>query len=177
MMLSRIIAVVAVVAVMPFAPAVAQFGGIPGMPGGPSAPGFGAPSAPPPECQKLLELRAAVEKHGNALQAANKRKVEPTVACRLFKNYLAADLNFIKGIQKSGATCGVPPDVPAKLKAGHAKAAEVGKQVCEVAELGPRPVGPSLSDALGTPLVPDETTTTRTGPGTFDTLTGNPLTR
>jgi hypothetical protein len=36
------------------------------------------------------------------------------------------------------------------------------------------PTGPSLSDALGTPIVPDASTT-RTGPGTYDTLTGNPL--
>ena len=38
-----------------------------------------------------------------------------------------------------------------------------------------RPTGPSLSDALGTtPTVPDAAAT-KSGAGTFDTLTGNPL--
>jgi hypothetical protein len=53
----------------------------------------------------------------------------------------------------------------------------MGKQVCEVAAQGARPAAPSLSDALGTtPTMPDASAANR-GPGTFDTLSGNPLQR
>ena len=58
---------------------------------------------------------------------------------------------------------------------GHEHATQLAKQVCDVAaQGGPRPAGPSLSDALGSATVPDASTT-KTGRGTFDTLTGNAL--
>jgi hypothetical protein len=163
------------IAVM-LSPASAQFGGMPGMPG---SPGFGAaPSAPPPACQQLLNLRDETQKHAAAIQAANQRKAPPTEACKLFKSFLAADTKMIKAIVDNGAQCGVPPEVPVQMKAGHAKADQVAKQVCEIAAQGPRPTGPSLSDALGTtPTVPNTTTGPKTGGGPFDTLTGNALAR
>jgi hypothetical protein len=171
---SRALAVAALLALMPL-PATAQFGNMPGLPGGPGpGPGFGPPAAPPAACQELLKLRADVEKHGIALQNANKKKSPPDVACKLFKNYLAAEMKMIKGIEANLATCGIPPTVPAQLKGNYAKAKQVADRVCEIAARGPVPTGPSLSDALGTPIVPDASTT-RTGPGTYDTLTGNPL--
>ena len=43
-------------------------------------------------------------------------------------------------------------------------------------EEGPRPKAPSLSDAIKSPSV-DTAKNTKTGRGTFDTLTGNPLAR
>jgi hypothetical protein len=137
-------------------------------------PGFGPPAAPPAACEGLLKLRADVEKHGIALQNANKKKAPPDVACKLFKNYLAAEMKMIKGIEANLTTCGIPPAVPAQLKGNYAKAKQVADRVCEIAARGPAPSGPSLSDALGTPIVPDASTT-RAGPGTYDTLTGNPL--
>jgi hypothetical protein len=52
--------------------------------------------------------------------------------------------------------------------------------VCDAAAnggAGARPAAPTLSDALGsTPTVPDATNT-KTGKGTYDTLTGNALSR
>ena len=38
----------------------------------------------------------------------------------------------------------------------------------------PKPKAPTLSDAIGTPPL-DTANNTKTGRGTFDTLTGNPL--
>jgi hypothetical protein len=70
----------------------------------------------------------------------------------------------------------VPPDVIKKVQAGHAKATEMGKKVCDTAAQGPRPAGPSLSDALGVaPSIPDSSATKRGQ--TFDTLSGSPLVR
>jgi len=160
----------------------AQFGGMPGMPGGmPGAPGgFGAPppqAGPPPACQQLMVLRDETQKHGMAIQKANERKATVQEACRLFRNYLSAEVKFIKGLEENTRTCGVPPDAIKQVKDSHAKASEVGKQVCEAAKQGPRPAGPSLSDALGAgPVVPDSSRPTGGG-GAFDTLNGNVLSR
>jgi hypothetical protein len=163
----------------------AQFGGMPGMPGSPGMPGagpgmgspFGQPQQPPPACQKLLAARDETQKHAQVLQAAGQKKAKPDELCKLFKAYLAAESKLIKGLEEGGATCGVPPEVPKQVKGQHAKASEMGKNICDMAAQGPRQAAPTLSDALGTtPVVPD-TTATKRGPGTFDTLEGSPLVR
>jgi hypothetical protein len=159
----------------------AQFGGMPGMPGGmpggvPGGGGFsGPPMAPPPGCQQLLTLRDETQKHGMAIQKANERKASVQEACRLFKNFLAAETKFMKGIEEHGRTCGAPPDLLKQMKESHAKAAQIGKDVCEAAAQGPRPAGPSLSDALGASPTISDGTAKRSG--TFDTLSGNVLAR
>jgi hypothetical protein len=152
--------------------AAAQFGGMPGFPGGFQP----QPAQPPPQCQQLLKIRADVQKHGEALQDANKRKATVQVACKLFKNYLSAESKMLRAIEKDGPSCGVPANVSDQIKANHAQASKVGQQVCEAAAHASRPAGPSLSDTLGTgaPL-PDKGSTK--GAGTFDTMTGNPLGR
>ena len=186
MTLSRALPVVLVLTVLPLAPAAAQFGGMPGMPGSqgmPGAPGmpgagFGAPQAPPPACQHLLSYRDETQKHGQALQEAGKKKAPPDEVCKLFKAFLGAEGKLLKGLEENSAQCGVPPEVIKQVKAGHSKASQVGKQVCDVAAQGARPAGPSLSEALGTtPTVPDSATASKRGPGTFDTLNGSPLAR
>ncbi len=184
MTLSRALPLVLVLAVLPLWPAAAQFGGMPGMPGSPGmSPGtpgspFGAApqQGPPPACQQLLVSRDDVAKHGQALQAAGQKKVGPEELCKLFKVFLAAETKMVKGLEEHSATCGVPPEVIKQVKTGHGKAAQMGKQVCEAAAQGPRQAAPTLSDALGTtPIVPDASTATKRGGGTFDTLTGSPL--
>ena len=166
------------IVVLMLRPAEAQFGGMPGMPGSPGASGFGAPQqGPPPECQQLLTLRDETQKHGQALSAAGKKKVPPDQACKLFKAFLAAETKMIKGLDQLGPRCGVPSDVAKKVKAQHVQAEGAAKNICDAAAQGPRPTGPSLSDALGTtPTVPDASSAKR-GTGTFDTLSGSPLAR
>jgi hypothetical protein len=186
MSLRRALPLVLVLAALPCGPAVAQFGGMPGLPGSgvPGSPGgmggFGAPppqAAPPPACQQLLANRDETQKHANALREAGQKKAGPEEACKLFKVFLASETKMIKGLEQHSATCGVPADVIKQVKAQHAQAAKAGKNVCEAAAQGPRPSGPSLSDALGTtPTVPDASGPKR-GAGTYDTLTGNPLAR
>ena len=183
MTLSRALPLVLVLAVSPVAPAAAQFGGMPGMPGSGMSPGmpgspFGAPQqGPPPACQQLLATRDETQKHGQALQAAGQKKAQPEELCKLFKNFIASETKMIKGLEEHGATCGAPPEVIKQVKAGHSRASQMAKQVCDAAAQGPRPAAPSLSDALGTtPVVPDASTTKK-GQGTFDTLSGSPLAR
>jgi hypothetical protein len=180
MTFSRAFPWVLVLAVLPLSPAVAQFGGMPGMPGSPgmSPGGFGAPQQPPPACEQLLTIRDETAKHGQAIHTAGQKKAPPEELCKLFKTFLSSEGKMMKGLEQNGATCGVPPEVLKQIKASHDKAAQVGKQICDAAAQGPRPAGPSLSDALGTtPMVPDSATATKKGQGTFDTLTGSPLAR
>lgn len=174
MMVRRALLVgVLVTAAMP--QAGAQFGGMPGMPGGPGAGFGGPPAAPPPECQQILTIRDEVQKHGLAIEAANQKKAHVTVACRLFRNYLSAEARMIRALETSGSKCGVPPQIVQQVRSSHAKASQLGKQICEAAAR-PAQTGPSLSDALGTsPALPDASS--KKGAGTFETLTGNPFQR
>jgi hypothetical protein len=175
MMVFRAFALVAVLVAMPLHAASAQFGGMPGLPGA-AGPGFSAPQGPPPVCQQLLALRDETQKHASAIQAANHRKATAQEACKLFRVFLASDSKMIKGVEDNSAVCGVPPEVPKQMKAGHVRAEQIAKEVCDAAAMGPRPSGPSLSDALGaSPTVPE--TNKKRGNSTFDTLTGNALTR
>ena len=156
---------------MPPGPGMSPGPGTPGMPGG----AFSAPQAPPPACQQLLGNRDEVSKHGQALQAAGQKKVPAEELCKLFKAFLSVEDKMLKGLEEHSATCGVPPEVLKQVKAGHSKASQMSKQICDVAAQGSRQAGPSLSDALGTtPLVPDASTAKK-GSSTFDTLTGSPL--
>jgi len=147
MRVCRALVFASVVIAAPFA-AHGQFGGMPGMPGSmPGAPGgFGAPppqAGPPPACRELMTLRDEAQKYGMAIQKANERKATVQDACKLFKNFLAAETKFIKGLEDNSRTCGVPPDAIKQAREGHAKAEQVGKQVCDAAAQGPRPGGPT----------------------------------
>jgi hypothetical protein len=179
MSISRIAPLLVVLAIGPVWPAKAQFGGMPGMPGAPGMSGspFGPPrQGPPPACQELLSLRDETGKHGQALQAAGKKKAPPDQMCKLFKAFIAAEGKMLKGLEEHRATCGVPPEVIKQVQAGHSKASQVGKQMCDAAAQGPRPAGPSLSEVLGAaPVVPDSSAAKRGQ--TFDTLSGSPLAR
>jgi hypothetical protein len=178
MMLCRALPLVATLIAISAHPASAQFGGMPGLPGSAGPGGFGAPpAAPPAECQQLLTLRDDAQKSAAAIHAASERKAPPPEVCKLFRTFIAAEARMMKGIGEHGPRCGVPPDVPNQMKAGHAKAQQIAKQVCDAAAQGPRPAGPSLSDALGTTPTLPSTTAPKTGGGAFDTLTGSALAR
>src|SRR5262245_12776248 len=144
MRVCRILVFASVLIAAPFL-AHAQFGGMPGMPGMPGSrmPGeFGAPppqSGPPPACRELLALRDETQKHGTAIQKANERKATAQEACKLFKTFLAAEAEFIRGLEDNSRTCSVPPDAIKQAREGHAKAGQVGKQVCDAAAQDPRP--------------------------------------
>jgi hypothetical protein len=46
---------------------------------------------------------------------------------------------MIKNLEENSALCGVPPEVIKQVKAGHTKASQIGKQVCEIAGQQTRP--------------------------------------
>jgi len=120
MAVSRTFPLAFALAVLPLWPAAAQFGG-------------SAPQAPPPACQQLLNNRNETGKHRQALQAAGQKKAPPDELCKLFKIFLTAESKMLKGLEEHSAACGVPAEVINKVEAGHSKASQMGKQICDLA--------------------------------------------
>jgi hypothetical protein len=164
----------------PFPPPPGQSSAFPPPPGQSSPQGGGRSAAfPPPRnrgiCDTFPEIRAAVEKRGLAIQAAGKRKAGREEACPLFKRFAIAEANMVKFLVKNKTACGVPDEAIKVAKTNHAKTLQVRDNVCGA---GPAaPAGPSLSDALGGPIIADDTSTKKSGSSPFDTLTGNALSR
>jgi hypothetical protein len=183
-----------------FSEAGAQFLPAPGQPapGGafPPPPGQSASPFPPPPgqaganprqnaafppppgqqdvCAQFPAIRAEAEKGAAAIRAAGERKAPREEMCSLFKSFAAKEARFVKFLVSNQTACGVPAQAISQVKANHAKTLEIRKAACSAGPAGP--VGPSLSDALGGPIIADDAAARRGG-STFDTLTGNVLGR
>jgi hypothetical protein len=145
----------------------------------------GAPqqqAGPPPgaeECQSgFMPLRADAEAKAKAIQAAGKRKAPPAEACKLIGNFAQAETRMINFVEANSKKCGIPPEVAAQRKKGHANTSQLQTKVCAAAAGGgpAGPAGPSLSEVLGSASLP-EAKPSKKGGSTFDTLNGNVLTR
>ena len=150
-------------------------------------PGGGLGAPPPPQasggadaCMKgFIPLREEAEKRGKMIKAASDRKASPVEACKLIKNFGAAESKMLKYVETNSAKCGIPPQISDQLKAGHKNTEKMQTQVCNMAQQAAqqaRPAGPSLSEVLGSAALP-EAQTVKKGGSTFDTLNGNVLAR
>jgi hypothetical protein len=146
--------------------------------------GFGGgpppPSASPSDaCMKnFVPLREETEKRGKMIKAAGDRKAGPDEACKLIGNYSKAEQKMISYVEANSAKCGIPPQIGDQLKAAHKKTGEMQQRVCAVAAQRPAgPVGPSLSEVLGSSAALPEASPVKKGGSTFDTLNGNVLAR
>lgn len=158
-------------------------------PAGGAAPlSGGFASAPPPQqaqggasadCMKqFIPLRDDTEKRGKAIKAASDRHASPQEACKLIGMFNQAELKMMKYVEKNSARCGIPAQVLDQLKNGHKNSEMMLKKVCDAAQQAQRgPAGPTLSDVLGSAAALPEATTRKKGGSTFDTLSGNVLTR
>lgn len=144
--------------------------------------GGGAQSGPPPgaeECQNgFLPLRKDAEEKAKLIQAAGKRKAPPPEACKLIGNFSQAEVKMIKFVETHAQKCGIPANVGEQMKKGHANTEKLLTKVCGIAAQMQQqgPAGPSLSEALGSASLPEAKPTKRGG-STFDTLSGNVLSR
>jgi hypothetical protein len=138
--------------------------------------GSGVPAAwaQAPQCAQFPELSETARKKADAVQAAMKAKADRKQVCVLLQSFVAAEATVIKFLVDNRTWCGVPDQAISTSKINHEKSLKFRDQACNDSE--PRPKAPSLSDAIKTPTV-DSATNTKTGRGTFDTLTGNPLAR
>ena len=132
--------------------------------------------APPggAQCNDFANLAAEAQKRSALVGAAMKAKADRKEICTLMTNFVAAEANVVKFMETNKVWCGVPNDAITTSKANHEKSMKFRTTACS--EEGPRPKAPSLSDAIKAPSV-DTAKNTKTGRGTFDTLTGNPLAR
>jgi hypothetical protein len=138
-------------------------------------PPMGGPQmgGPPPSaiCANFPKLRDEAKAKADAISVIGKRHGDRQQMCAAVQIFTAAEDKVVKFLEDNKAGCGVPDQAVAQAKAMHAHTMQFRDTVC--AE-GPKPKVPTLSDAIGTtPL--DTSTNTKTGRGTLDTLTGNPL--
>jgi hypothetical protein len=148
-----------------------------------------APPAPPSQqggggganCMKeFVPLREDAEKKGQLIKAASEKHAPADEACKLIRSFGLAELKMIKYVEANGGRCGIPPQVPEQLKAGHKNTDTMQTKVCAVAlqQQQRGPTGPSLSEVLGSSAeLPDAKTAKKSGGSTFDTLNGNVLAR
>jgi hypothetical protein len=129
----------------------------------------------PPQCANFTALSAEAKKKADAVQAAVSSKADRKQICVLITSFVASEANVIKFLEDNKTWCGVPDDAIKASKANHEKSIKFRNVACS-ADAAPQPKAPSLSDAIKMPSV-DSATNTKTGRGTFDTLTGNPLQR
>jgi hypothetical protein len=111
-------------------------------------------SPPPqqqPKCQALLNIRDELQKHGQAISTANQKKADVKVACGLFRRYIATEARMLKMLEADGASCGAPSQVIQQVRGSHAKAQQIGKQVCDAAR---QPLAPPRLDDQLLPIKP-----------------------
>jgi hypothetical protein len=142
------------------------------------SPGPPRPAGPPPGaqapavCMTFPPIREQTEKDGGANKIASDRKASREEICKLFNKFVASESKMVNFLVTNAKVCGVPPDAIKHVRTQHARSQQIRKQVCSA---GPGPAAPSLSDALGSPVITDAPP--KPGRGTFDTLTGSPLVR
>jgi hypothetical protein len=164
------------------APASSSFPSAGAMPvtSSPFAPAPASEAGPPDECMKaFLPLREEAEKRGKLIKAASDRHAPPAEACKLIGNFAQSEVKMIKYIESHAASCGIPPQIADQLKNGHRNTEAMQQKVCTMAQQIQKqaPAGPSLSEVLGSATALPEATVSKKGGGTFDTLSGNVLTR
>ena len=124
-------------------------------------------------CAGFVPIQKEAEQYLIALKAANERRAPREEFCQIFQRLSVSTAKMAKFLEQNKAQCGVPAEVLQRAKTDHSKSLSYRKQACSTA---PAAAGPSLSDVLGAPVLPDSTTN-KPDMGTFNTLTGNPLAR
>ncbi len=126
-------------------------------------------------CMTFPQIREDVEKAGGMIKAAGERKASREEVCPLFKNFAAKEGKMLAFLETNQKVCGVPPKIIAQMKIGHGRTMKIRDTVCSSAPVAG--AAPTLSDALGGPIIADDNSAKLPGRGTFDTLTGNALQR
>jgi len=168
----------------PFPPPPGQSNPFPPPGQGASAPasrGPGASAGVPPSggsnpCAAFVPIRQEVEKAGSAIQAASARKATREEVCPLFTRFVAVEAKMVNFLVSHQTTCQIPAQAVTQAKANHAKTVGIRKNVCAKGAAAPAPAGPTLSEAIGGPILPEDSTVKK-GQGIFDTLTGSSLSR
>ena len=115
-----------------------------------------------------------VEKSAVVIKAASARKASREEVCPIFKVFAVKEAKMVTFLETNQKLCGVPPNIITSMKTNHAATIRIRNAVCSAAPAGAS-AAPTLSDALGGPIIADDQSAKLPGRGTFDTLTGNAL--
>lgn len=146
----------------------------------PAGPGQQQASRGQPPCaDEFIPLRDDAQKKGKALQTTvDKNKTDRAKICAAFKTFVSAEAKVVKFVKDNGERCGIPDDAAKVMRANHSKSVTMRNRVCSASAAPSGPPPPSLSDALGTSSrLPDASSTRESKGGTFNTLSGNALSR
>ena len=110
------------------------------------------------------------------MQEASKRHASAQEACKLLGDFAQAEQRFLSFVETKQTACGIPAEIPKQMKEAHGHTEQMRKQVCNAASAPQASAGPSLSDVVGTPNLPEDAPK-RKGGSTFDTISGNVLSR
>jgi hypothetical protein len=124
------------------------------------------------QCNDFIKLSDDAKTKAAAVQNGGQKHVERTVMCGLVTRFTAAETLVVKFLEDNKTWCGIPDEAITASKTNHEKTIKFRDMVCAEGPTKPKP--PTLSDAIGTPTL-DTAKNTKTGRGTFDSLTGNPL--
>jgi hypothetical protein len=130
--------------------------------------------------KQVAPLRDDAQRRAKLVQEASARHASAQDACKLIGEFSAAEQRFLTFVTTKQSACHIPPEVPKQMKVAHGHTEQMHKQVCKMASApqGGESAGPSLSDVVGAPSISEEATATkRKGGSTFDTLSGNVLSR
>ena len=133
-----------------------------------------------PACIKqFISMRENMDKRFDETRKVMEKKPSASEACGALTKFTQAEVALIKYVEKQGSNCPFPPELLGTIKASNEKTTGYRQKACAAAKAEQQaPVRhsqPTLSDAFGPPVVSGDST--RTGRGTLDTLSGNPLTR
>jgi hypothetical protein len=142
---------------------------------GVAASGTAWAQSPPAQCTAFAQLRTDAQQKALAVRTAIEKKVERKDICSLVQRFYAAETTVVKFLEENKTWCNIPDQAITAAKENHERTGKFRTAACtEAPQAKPRP--PSLSDAIGGPSV-DTGENNKTGRGTLDSLTGNPLAR
>ncbi len=127
----------------------------------------------PSQCNAFIPLRDDAQQKAAAVRAATEHKAERKEVCALVTRFATAEAAVVKFLEANKTWCGIPDEAVKAAKTGHERTLKFRTMACSEAPAA-QPKAPTLSDAIGTPSV-DSAANTKTGRGTLDTLSGNPL--
>jgi hypothetical protein len=134
----------------------------------------GSRAASAQQCNDFAKISQDIQAKAMAVKKATQEKVDRKEVCALVVKFVDAQGTAVKFLETNKTWCGVPDQAITGAKAEHEQAIKFRTVVCSNDQPQARPKVPTLSDAIGTPTL-DTSKNTKTGRGTFDTLTGNPL--
>jgi hypothetical protein len=77
--------------------------------------------------------REYVQKHGVAIQEANKRRASAKEACQLLWLFESGKAAFIRMLEENSHACGMPREAMQQAREEYTKASRIRKQVCNAA--------------------------------------------